>query len=142
MRFGTAWPAANFKLIDKTTQIAPGIHLIALVSDKPGTLELRELSLAIETSHGMVIIVGCSHPGIKKIVAAAAAIDPRNTSLPAVSTWWRRATRKLQRLLRLCWIPSVWASWRQVTALASQPSRHSGRHSASGISMLAWERPY
>jgi 7,8-dihydropterin-6-yl-methyl-4-(beta-D-ribofuranosyl)aminobenzene 5'-phosphate synthase len=77
MRFGAAWPGANFELIDKTTEIAPGIHLIALVSDKPGTLELRELSLAISTPDGMVIVVGCSHPGIDKIVAAAAAINPR-----------------------------------------------------------------
>jgi 7,8-dihydropterin-6-yl-methyl-4-(beta-D-ribofuranosyl)aminobenzene 5'-phosphate synthase len=77
MRFGAAWPGVNFELIDKTTEIAPGIHLIALVSDKPGTLELRELSLAINTPDGMVIVVGCSHPGIDKIVAAAAAINPR-----------------------------------------------------------------
>ena len=77
MRFGAAWPGANFELIDKTTEIAPGIHLIALVSDKPGTLELRELSLAINTPDGIVIVVGCSHPGIDKIVAAAAAINPR-----------------------------------------------------------------
>jgi 7,8-dihydropterin-6-yl-methyl-4-(beta-D-ribofuranosyl)aminobenzene 5'-phosphate synthase len=45
MRFGSAWPGANFQLIDKNMEIAPGIHLLALVSDKPGTLELRELSL-------------------------------------------------------------------------------------------------
>lgn len=77
MRFGAAWPGANFELIDKTTEVAPGIHLIALVSDKPGTLELRELSLAINTPDGIVIVVGCSHPGINKIVAAAAAINPR-----------------------------------------------------------------
>jgi 7,8-dihydropterin-6-yl-methyl-4-(beta-D-ribofuranosyl)aminobenzene 5'-phosphate synthase len=77
MRFGAAWPDASFELIDKTTEIAPGIHLIALVSDKPGTLELRELSLAINTPNGIVIIVGCSHPGIDKIVAAAAAVNPR-----------------------------------------------------------------
>ena len=77
MRFGAAWPAANFELIDKTTEIAAGIHLIALVSDKPGTLELRELSLAISTPEGMVIVVGCSHPGIEKIVEAAAKINPR-----------------------------------------------------------------
>lgn len=77
MRFGAAWPGANFELIDKTTEVAPGIHLLALVSDKPGTLELRELSLAINTPDGMVIVVGCSHPGIDKIVAAAAAINPR-----------------------------------------------------------------
>jgi 7,8-dihydropterin-6-yl-methyl-4-(beta-D-ribofuranosyl)aminobenzene 5'-phosphate synthase len=77
MRFGTAWPIANFELIDKTTEIAPGIHLIALVSDKPGTLELRELSLAINTPEGIAIVVGCSHPGIDKIVEAAAKINPR-----------------------------------------------------------------
>ena len=61
----------------KFTEIGPGIHLIALVSDKPGTLELRELSLAINTPEGMVIVVGCSHPGIDKIVEAAAKINPR-----------------------------------------------------------------
>jgi len=76
MRFGAAWPTANFELIDKTTEIAPGIHLIALVSDKPGTLELRELSLAINTPEGMAIVVSCSHPGIDKIVEAAAKINP------------------------------------------------------------------
>lgn len=77
MRFGSAWPGANFELIDKTTEITPGIHLIALVSDKPGTLEMRELSLAINTPQGVVIVVGCSHPGIDKIVEAASAINPR-----------------------------------------------------------------
>jgi 7,8-dihydropterin-6-yl-methyl-4-(beta-D-ribofuranosyl)aminobenzene 5'-phosphate synthase len=77
MRFGTAWPGANFQLVDRNVEIAPGIHLIALVSDKPGTLELRELSLALNTPDGMVIVVGCSHPGIDKIVDAAAKINPR-----------------------------------------------------------------
>jgi len=77
MRFGSAWPNASFELIDKLTEIAPGIHLIALVSDKPGTLELRELSLTIDTPDGVVIVVGCSHPGIDKIVEAAAHINPR-----------------------------------------------------------------
>lgn len=77
LKFGSAWPGANFQLVDKTTEIAPGIHLIALVSDKPGTLELRELSLAINTPDGMALVVGCSHPGIDKIVEAAAAINPR-----------------------------------------------------------------
>jgi len=51
--------------------------LITLVSDKPGTLELRELSLAINTPEGVVVIVGCSHPGIDRIVQAATAINPR-----------------------------------------------------------------
>lgn len=77
MKFGSAWPTANFELIEKTTEVAPGIHLIALVSDKPTTLELRELSLAIETPDGIVLIVGCAHPGIDKIVESAATINKR-----------------------------------------------------------------
>jgi 7,8-dihydropterin-6-yl-methyl-4-(beta-D-ribofuranosyl)aminobenzene 5'-phosphate synthase len=77
MRFGSAWPGANFELVDRNAEVAPDIHLIALVSDKPGTLELRELSLAINTPGGMVIVVGCSHPGVDRIVSAAASISPR-----------------------------------------------------------------
>lgn len=77
MRFGSAWPGANFQLVDKDLEIAPDSHLIALVSDKPGTLELRELSLALTTSDGMVIVVGCSHSGIEKIVEEAGKLNPR-----------------------------------------------------------------
>lgn len=77
MRFGAAWPGAEFRLVDKSLEVAPGLHLISLVSDKPGTLELRELSLAIQTPEGLAIVVGCSHPGIDRIVDAAVKIDPR-----------------------------------------------------------------
>src|SRR3954464_1126349 len=77
MKFGAAWRGANFELIDKTTEIAPGMTLIALVSDAPGTKELKELSLAVSTPAGVVLVVGCSHPGIEKIVEAAAAINPK-----------------------------------------------------------------
>jgi 7,8-dihydropterin-6-yl-methyl-4-(beta-D-ribofuranosyl)aminobenzene 5'-phosphate synthase len=76
MIFGRAWPDANIELIDQTTEVMPGVTLIALVSNTPGTLELKELSLAVKTSDGIVLVVGCSHPGIDKIVEAAAKIDP------------------------------------------------------------------
>ena len=76
IHMGEAWPSANFQLIDKNIEIMPGIYLIALVSDKPGTLELRELSLAIRTPDGLVLVVGCSHPGVEHIVQEASAIDP------------------------------------------------------------------
>ena len=75
MKFGSAWPRANIQRIDDTTQVAPGIRIISLVSDKPGTLELRELSLALDTPDGMVLIVGCSHPGVEKIVGVAASFN-------------------------------------------------------------------
>src|SRR5437762_2330018 len=77
MTFGAAWQGANFELIDKTTEIAPGITLIALLSDAPGTKELKELSLAVNTSEGIVLVVGCAHPGIERIVEAAASINPK-----------------------------------------------------------------
>jgi len=77
LKLGRAWQDANIELIDKTTQIAPGITLIALVSETPGTRELKELSLAVNTPDGLVLVVGCSHPGIEKIVEAAAAINPK-----------------------------------------------------------------
>ncbi|HEX2841265.1 MBL fold metallo-hydrolase [Hyphomicrobium sp.] len=77
LKFGKAWPSAKLTLVEQTMQIAPGVHVISLVSDKPGTLEMRELSLAIETPEGVVVVVGCSHPGIERIVEAAKAIDQR-----------------------------------------------------------------
>ncbi|MGY3394943.1 7,8-dihydropterin-6-yl-methyl-4-(beta-D-ribofuranosyl)aminobenzene 5'-phosphate synthase [Bradyrhizobium sp. USDA 3311] len=77
MEFGTAWPTANFQLIDQTTEIMPGITLIALISDLPGTKELKELSLAVNTPDGVVLVVGCSHPGIERIVEAATVINPK-----------------------------------------------------------------
>ena len=42
-----------------------------------GTRELKELSLAVNTADGIVLVVGCSHPGIERIVEAAAAINPK-----------------------------------------------------------------
>jgi len=75
MRFGTAFPSANIHLIDRTTEVSPGITLIALVSDAPGTKELKELSLAIDTPDGIVLVVGCSHPGIESIVREATKIN-------------------------------------------------------------------
>ncbi|MEY4730020.1 MAG: hypothetical protein RL020_1178 [Pseudomonadota bacterium] len=77
MQFGAAWSGANFEPIDKTTEVAPGVWLIALVSDATGTKELRELSLAIDTPNGIVLLVGCSHPGIEAIVEAASKINKK-----------------------------------------------------------------
>ena len=76
MKLGTVFSGANIQLIDKTTELVPGITLIALVSDAPGTKELKELSLAVNTADGIVLVVGCSHPGIENIVAEAAKINP------------------------------------------------------------------
>lgn len=67
---GTVWPTAHIILVDSSLTISPGIRLVALVSDTPGTRELRELSLVLSTPTGDIVVVGCSHPGIERILAA------------------------------------------------------------------------
>jgi 7,8-dihydropterin-6-yl-methyl-4-(beta-D-ribofuranosyl)aminobenzene 5'-phosphate synthase len=64
------WPGAHFVHIDSLTEIAPGVALVSTVSRTPGTLELRELSLVLRTPEGLVVFVGCSHPGIETILEA------------------------------------------------------------------------
>ncbi len=44
-------------------------------SDKAGTREMNELSLAIRTLKGLAVVAGCSHPGVENILMAAAQID-------------------------------------------------------------------
>ena len=77
LTFGRAWPTGQFVIVDAPQEVAPGVHLISLVSETVGTKELRELSMAIETPQGMVVVAGCSHPGIERIVGAAKQIDRR-----------------------------------------------------------------
>lgn len=73
LRFGSPWPDANFTWVTQTGEIAPGFHLILLNGKWGVDLEVKELSLAIDTPDGIVLIVGCSHPTIEAIVEAAKA---------------------------------------------------------------------
>lgn len=70
------WPQTNFVRVDATTEIAPGIFLVPTISQVPGTLELREISMAIRGPQGLIIVDGCSHAGVEKVLEAAAKIDP------------------------------------------------------------------
>ena len=64
------WPRAHFVRVDSLTEVAPGVAIVSTVSQTPGTLELRELSLMLRTPEGLVLFVGCSHPGIETILRA------------------------------------------------------------------------
>jgi 7,8-dihydropterin-6-yl-methyl-4-(beta-D-ribofuranosyl)aminobenzene 5'-phosphate synthase len=74
LHFGAAWPGAHFILVDTLTEVMPGVSLVSAVSTSPGTLELRELSLLIQTPAGALLVVGCSHPGIETILRSASAV--------------------------------------------------------------------
>lgn len=73
----TPWPGANLTPIREPTEVLPGFVLFPTVSDTPGTREMTELSMAIRTPQGTVLVVGCSHPGIEKILAGATKLDAR-----------------------------------------------------------------
>jgi len=70
LRFGSPWAGANFTWVTQTTEIAPGFHLILLNGTWGVDLEVKEVALAIDTPDGIVLVVGCSHPTIEKIVEA------------------------------------------------------------------------
>jgi 7,8-dihydropterin-6-yl-methyl-4-(beta-D-ribofuranosyl)aminobenzene 5'-phosphate synthase len=68
--FGTPWPQGKFTWVSKSLEVAPGFHLIVLKGSWGVDLDVMEISLAIDTPEGVVLIVGCSHPTIEKIVEA------------------------------------------------------------------------
>lgn len=70
MHFGTPWPQGKFTWVTKSMEVAPGFHLILLKGSWGVDLDVMEISLAIDTPDGVVLIVGCSHPTIEKIVEA------------------------------------------------------------------------
>jgi len=97
---GRYWKA-DMVFVDKTTEIEPGITLIATgspflgnymrypnltVSGEPADSEMQliplpELSLALDAGDATVLIVGCSHSGVESIVKATAETTGRPIAL-------------------------------------------------------------
>jgi 7,8-dihydropterin-6-yl-methyl-4-(beta-D-ribofuranosyl)aminobenzene 5'-phosphate synthase len=71
LHFGTPWPQGRFTWLSETTEVAPGFHLIVLKGSWGVDLDVMEISLAIDTPDGIVLVVACSHPTIEKIVEVA-----------------------------------------------------------------------
>jgi len=72
---GTPWEKGQFEIVTATTEVFPGFYAITTKSQKPGTMEMNEVSLAIRTPLGLAVVVGCSHPGVEKILEEAEKID-------------------------------------------------------------------
>lgn len=73
----TPWPGASITNVTGVIEPVPGFYLFSTVSENPGTREMNELSMAIRTPEGLALVVGCSHPGIEKILTALVKIDSR-----------------------------------------------------------------
>ena len=76
-RSESPWASANFVHVRETTEALPGFTLFTTRSEIPGTREMNEISLVVRTPKGGVLVVGCSHPGIERLVETAAKIDPQ-----------------------------------------------------------------
>lgn len=74
---GTPWDGAKFEVVTQTKEIFPGFYIFTTKSEKAGTVEMNEVSLAIRTPRGLAVVVGCSHPGVEKILEEAVKIDSR-----------------------------------------------------------------
>src|SRR5271170_7195067 len=75
LTFGKVYDTGNFVLVNQLTEVSPGVvnqltevspgvFLVRTVSQKTGSLELPELTLAIKRSDGLLLVDGCSHAGI------------------------------------------------------------------------------
>jgi 7,8-dihydropterin-6-yl-methyl-4-(beta-D-ribofuranosyl)aminobenzene 5'-phosphate synthase len=115
MRFGTPWPQGNFATVAETIEVAPGFHLIPLKGPWGVDLDVMEISLAIDTPEGTVLIVGCSHPTIEKIVEAARKTIDKPIHLviggthllPAKDEDIRRVASTLRDDWKVAWIAPV-----------------------------------
>ena len=73
---GKLYSTGHFVLVDKLTEITPGVFVVFTVSKNPRTLEMPELTLAIKEPAGLTLVDGCSHAGIEEILQASSAVDP------------------------------------------------------------------
>lgn len=71
-----AWTDTNMTVVKDAMTIAPHVHLLSLVSEKANFQGLHEISLVLDGPAGQVVFVGCSHPGIERIMASANANVP------------------------------------------------------------------
>jgi 7,8-dihydropterin-6-yl-methyl-4-(beta-D-ribofuranosyl)aminobenzene 5'-phosphate synthase len=128
MRFGTPWPQANFTWVEKSAEVAPGFHLILLRGPWGVDLDVMEISLAIDTPDGIVLVVGCSHPTIEKIVEAGKAATNKPVHLvvggthllPANDEQIRGVAAALRDTWKVAWIAPVHCTGEPAFAILKQ----------------------
>jgi 7,8-dihydropterin-6-yl-methyl-4-(beta-D-ribofuranosyl)aminobenzene 5'-phosphate synthase len=76
-RSESPWTGARLVNIREATEVLPGFFLVTVRSEVPGTREMNEISLVIKTPSGAVVLVGCSHPGIERILEQAVKVEPK-----------------------------------------------------------------
>jgi 7,8-dihydropterin-6-yl-methyl-4-(beta-D-ribofuranosyl)aminobenzene 5'-phosphate synthase len=65
---GSPWKEANLIRVDSLIEVMPGVILVRNLAPGKQFGETPELSLRLDTPKGGVLLVGCSHPGIERIL--------------------------------------------------------------------------
>lgn len=95
---GTAWQSAKFVRVDSTLEIAAGFRVVRNIAPAAPFAETPEISLVIDTSNGQVVVVGCSHPRIERIVASVARTNPRVAMVAGGLHWVATPPTEIERL--------------------------------------------
>ena len=78
------YPSANLVAIKDPIEIADGVWSTGEIKGRYNLLPIYEQALVLDTKEGLVIVTGCSHPGIDKIVKEVHKMFP-NESLCLVT---------------------------------------------------------
>jgi 7,8-dihydropterin-6-yl-methyl-4-(beta-D-ribofuranosyl)aminobenzene 5'-phosphate synthase len=97
---GGPWNHANLHRVAGSREIAPSIRVVSNLSSGPSFTETPELSLVLDTPHGQVVLVGCSHPGIEAILASVEARTRPVRSLIGGLHWVTMPDDELRRVAR------------------------------------------
>lgn len=95
---GSAWQSASFVRVDSSTEIFPGIRVVRNITPSAPFNETPEVSLVIDTDSGQVVIVGCSHPGLERIIASVARTNPRIAMVAGGLHWVNTPPSEIERL--------------------------------------------
>ncbi len=139
LTFGSPWPEADFTWVTESMEVARGMHLILLKGPWGVDLDVMELSLAIETPDGVVLVVGCSHPALEKIVATASALTRKPIHLivggthllPAKRADIVRIATSLRDHWKVAWIAPVHCTGEPAFAILRQI--FAGRYLYAGL---------
>jgi 7,8-dihydropterin-6-yl-methyl-4-(beta-D-ribofuranosyl)aminobenzene 5'-phosphate synthase len=61
-------PRAKLVAVEKTVEISPGVWVVGPMELVFRGIPFAEQALVLESENGLVVLVGCSHPGIVRIV--------------------------------------------------------------------------
>ena len=148
MSFGTPWPESNFARVAQTMEVLPGFHLILLKGPWGVDLDVMEISLAIETPNGIVLVVGCSHPTIEKIVATASQtlnkpihlVVGGTHLLPAKDDAIREVARSLRDRWQVAWIAPVHCTGEPAFAILSETFGNRYLYAGLGTTLMIGSR--